>query len=146
MPELPPGWRERLAWVRARVPTLVAACLAAVLLAWIIAWLPGAYVHWLQKDSVREAARAARKSDIEYSQALQDPSAIFKPVRWPLTHPVVGQWYYKGDHSEPVSWVATEPDLPFTGQSGSMNYVVVLAIVQGADAKKGVTLSFIGRE
>ena len=136
MPEPPNRWRRCLAWLASRWQTLSAAVLAAVLLCWMVAWLPQAYVHWLQRESIRETAKAARKSDIGYLQALHDSSAIFKPVRWPLTHPAVGLWYYEGDHSQPLSWAGKEPDLPFTGQSGSMNYVVVLAIVHGADAKK----------
>jgi hypothetical protein len=146
MPGASLHWRRCLAWIGSHWQTVAATALAAVLLCWMIAWLPKAYIHWVQRESIREAAKAARKSEIYYPQALHDPSAIFKAVRWPLTHPAVGQWYYEGDHSEPVSWAGQEPDLPFTGQSGSMNYVVVLAVVQGADAKKGVSLSFVGQE
>lgn len=122
----------------------VGALLAVVLLSWIAAWVPQAFRHWSGRESIREQAARARKSDLTYLQALRDPNAIFKPVRWHLTH-TPGEWYYEGNHSEPVAWAAGEPDLPITGQMGTPNDVVVLATVVGSDGKK-VTLSFIGRD
>jgi len=138
--------RQLLEFVLARRKEIAAGLAAAACGVYLGFWLPQAYRNWAERTSVREVARKARKSGITYVQALRDPSAIFKPVHWFLTHPVPGQWYHDGNPSEPVVWAGPEPDLPFTGQSGAQNSLEVLAIIQGADAKKGVSLSFVGRE
>jgi hypothetical protein len=143
----PPSDLRGLIWGLKRWQFVLGLGLSVILFAWMAAWLPQAYVHWLMKDSVRDLAEAARKSDITYAQARTDAAAIFKPVRWHLTHPAVGQWYHEGNPAEPIAWdLGSEPILPFTGVAGAPNYVTVLAVVQGSDARNGVSLTFVGKE
>ncbi|HAH05496.1 MAG TPA: hypothetical protein DCM05_03065 [Elusimicrobia bacterium] len=136
-----------LVWGLKRWQFVLALGFGLLAFAWAANWLPQAYVHWLVKDSVKDLAEAARDSDITYAQAKTEATAIFKPVRWRLTHPAAGQWFHEGNPEEPVSWdLGSEPTLPFTGVPGGPDDVVVLAVVQGSNARDGVSLTFVGRD
>lgn len=147
-PSAPPDTDLRgLVWGLKRWQFVLGLGFLLLAFAWTANWLPQAYVHWLVKDSVKDLAEAARASDITYEQAKTEATAIFKPVRWRLTHPAAGQWHYEGDPARPVTWdLGSEPALPFTGVPGGPDDLVVLAVVQGSNARDGVSLTFVGRD
>ncbi|MFA6030359.1 MAG: hypothetical protein WC969_10935 [Elusimicrobiota bacterium] len=138
---LPFSWLRPFALLKRRARFAAICFLWALVILWALAWMFSGY---FKHPNIRAMAKEARASDITYIQALRDPAAVSKRVRWHLTH-TPGEWYYEGNHSEPVAWASGEPDLPITGQSGTPNDVTVLATVTGSDGKR-VTLSFIGRD
>ena len=138
-------WRV-LRWgvlLERKLPSLFLACCGAAFLSYVAAWVPNAFENWSRDASSREVARDAGKLDITCEAAASKPwDAVGRPVRWHLLHPTRGAW--SCSTGESVSWTGSEPDLPFTGQSGAMNSVVVVATVVDVKAGK-VVLSYQGK-
>ncbi|MFA5140844.1 MAG: hypothetical protein WC728_16580 [Elusimicrobiota bacterium] len=144
MPEGIP-WRF-LRWgvlLERKLPALFLACCGAAFLSYLAAWVPSAFENWSRQASVRETAEDAATYGITCEAAAAKPwDAVGRPVRWRLLHPTRGAWSCNTGQS--VAWTGPEPDLPFTGQSGAMNSVAIVATVVDVKAGK-LILSYQGK-
>ncbi len=131
--------RVKVGW-----PLGLCACLAVAYVAYFAYWTPFAAHYWAVSPA-RQLAQRADKLALSYEDVIANPSAAKgSPVRWHLGHHGSGEWYYRAQPGSPVRWSAAVPDLPLTGQSGSANSHVVVAIVVDAD-ERGVVLNYVGK-
>ncbi len=95
---------------------------------YLLSRIPEAVDFYRIKAPLRQMAAEAKVYNLSYEQALIHPAdALWKPVRWFLTHPDRKRWLYEGKAAMPISWRGTPPEMSETGQSGSSHGQYVVA-------------------
>ena len=130
-------------WLQPRKARLLGLFFSLAFFCYLATWAVPAFENWSQERGVRELAREARRHNLDCEDVVRQ-HAVGWTVHWRMTHPMQGQWAYGGGGCPRIEWSGPEPDLPFTGVSGGMNSVAVVANVVEAGPDK-VVLSYQGR-